>query len=148
MAEMQDQVRGSYLTPAFEHATVADAMRAGVISCPPETPLKSVARMMATNHVHSIVVTRRSAGEEERAWGLVSDIDLVRAAADAEERTAGESCATEVVSVDPEETLPRAAQLMAEQETSHLVVVDQRSKEPVGVLSTLDLAGVIAWGRA
>ena len=31
----------------FDAARVADAMSPGVISCPPETPLRVVARMMA-----------------------------------------------------------------------------------------------------
>ena len=39
-----------------------------------------------------------------------------------------------------------AAQLMSEHEVSHLVVVQPHSGHPVGVLSALDLAGVLAWG--
>jgi CBS domain-containing protein len=46
------------------------------------------------------------------------------------------------------ETLERAAQLMNEHEITHLVVVDPSTKDPVGVLSTLDIAGVVAWGQA
>jgi CBS domain-containing protein len=52
------------------------------------------------------------------------------------------------VTVEPDETLARAAQLMTEHEIAHLVVVDPSTKDPVGILSTLDVAGVIAWGRA
>ena len=48
--------RGGYLTPCFEHATVADAMRTGVMSCPHDVPATTVARMMATHHIHSVVV--------------------------------------------------------------------------------------------
>jgi CBS domain-containing protein len=148
VAQTQSKAEGSFLTPAFEHATVSDAMRPGVISCPPQTPLKTVARMMAGNHVHSIVVTRPGVDSGGRPWGIVSDLDLVQAGGDAEDRTAGQACAKEVISVQPKDTLQRAAQLMAEHETSHLIVVDPRWDEPVGVLSTLDLAGIIAWGRA
>lgn len=35
---------------------VAEAMHPGMIACPPDTPLRSVARMMATYRVHAIVV--------------------------------------------------------------------------------------------
>jgi hypothetical protein len=35
---------------------------------------------------------------------------------------------------------------MAEHEVSHLVVIQPHSRNPVGVLSALDLAGVLAWG--
>jgi len=146
LTHSQGNVEGSYRVPSFEHARVADAMRPGLISCAPETPLETVARMMATNHVHSIVVTR-SAGGAGRPWGIVSDIDLVRVAGDAEDRTAGETCQTEVVSVGPDDTLRHAAQLMAKHGTGHLLVVDPQRGEPVGVLSTLDVAGVVAWAR-
>jgi CBS domain-containing protein len=141
---------GSYLTPAFEHARVSDAMRAGVITCPPDTSLKAVARMMATYHIHSVVVRGADferAGSEE-SWGIVSDLDMVAAGADADERTAASACATEVVTVKPDETLERAAQLMTEHDLAHLVVVDPSTKDPIGILSTLDIAGVVAWGRA
>jgi CBS domain-containing protein len=142
------QIEGSFVTPAFEHARVSDAMRAGVISCPQSTPVRTVAQMMAGNHVHSIVVTGADAAATGRPWGIVSDVDLARVAADADDLTAAEVCATEVISVVPDETLARAAQLMAEHETGHLIVVDPGTQEPIGVVSTLDLAGVVAWGRA
>ena len=47
---------GSYLTPSFEHARVADAMRPRVLTCEPGTLLTAVAQQMASEHVHAIVV--------------------------------------------------------------------------------------------
>ena len=38
--------------------------------------------------------------------------------------------------------------MMIEHEVTHLVVVDPQSDKAVGVLSTLDVAGLLAWGRA
>ena len=35
---------------------VADVMHPGTIACPADTPLRSVARMMATYRVHAIIV--------------------------------------------------------------------------------------------
>ena len=140
-------LHGSYLTPVYENARVQDAMRVGLFSCPPETPLRDVARMMATHHVHSVIVT--DLGPEasgERPWSVVSDLDLVRAG-DATERTAGEVAATELVTVAADDRLAHAAQLMSEHDISHLVVVQPATGKPVGVLSTLDIAGVVAWGE-
>lgn len=79
-------------------------------------------------------------------WGVVSDLDLIAGAAvrDVEAQTAGGTAATPVVMVEPEHTLLRAAQLMTEHATFHLVVVDPGSGLPVGVLSTLDLARAVA----
>src|SRR5690348_5285275 len=64
--------QGSYLIPAFEEATVGEAMRPGVISCPPDAGAVDVARLMATSHVHC-VVTRRGDG-----WGLITAMDVLR----------------------------------------------------------------------
>jgi CBS domain-containing protein len=136
---------GSYLTPHFEAARVYDAMRKGIFTCPPDTSLREVARTMAIYHIHSVVVTDL---EGERPWGLLSAIDLVRAAGPGFlDRTAGECAATEVVSVLSDDTLPHAAQLMAEHDTSHLLVLHSQTGNPVGVISTLDVAGVLAWGE-
>ena len=44
------------------------------------------------------------------------------------------------MTVNPADTLHHAAQLMAEHQTAHAVVVDSVTGEPVGILSTLDVA--------
>jgi len=139
-------IEGSYAAPSFESACVLDAMRHGVLSCLPETPLRLVARMMAQNHVHSVIVT---GVDGKRAWAMISDIDLLRAAgSDLDTSLAAEVAATELLVVAPGESLARAAQLMAEHGVTHVVVVEPKGDRPVGVLSTLDVAGVLAWGRA
>ena len=52
--------------------------------------------------------------------------------------TAGPIAATEIVTVEPAESLDRAVQLMNEHEVTHLVVVEKDF--PVGVISSLDIA--------
>jgi CBS domain-containing protein len=143
-----DQVEGSYLAPSLEHALVSDAMRPQVITCPPEAPLRAVARMMAAEHVHCVVVqdTGRQGGEE-KGWGIISDMDLMRvAAADIDDRTAAWAAASEFLSVAPDEPLEQAVRKMVEHDASHLIAVDRRTGKAVGVVSTLDVAGVLAWG--
>jgi CBS domain-containing protein len=133
---------GSYLTPCFQHATVADAMRIGVLSCPPDVPATTVARMMATHHIHSVVID----DGERLTWGVVSDMDLLSGArAGIDELTAGDIAVSEPVTVEPSLPLDDAVRLMAEHDTAHLIVADRG--RPVGILSTLDGAGVVAWGR-
>jgi len=141
---------GSYLSPRYEKARVTDAMRLGIFTCPPETSLKEVAQMMATHHIHCVVVTDMAGRSDgKRPWGVISALDVARAAGpDSAERTAGETAATELITVAADEALSRAAQLMGEHDTSHLVVVQSTTGKPVGVLSTLDIAGVLAWGEA
>ena len=142
--------RGSYLMPAFERASVADAMHPGVMSCAPDAPLLTVAQTMATHHVHCLVVAgiaTDDAGADHLVWGLVSDLDIVRAAESGiEGKTAADAARTEVVTVDPSTPLAEVARLMDEHGTAHLLVTS--GGQPAGVISSLDVAGVLAWGRA
>jgi CBS domain-containing protein len=127
---------------------VADAVHPGLISCPPETPLRTVARMMATYRVHAILVAAH--GDEPlpggERWGIVSDVDLVRAAGedDFAERPAGALATTPVLTVAAHDRLAAAARLMTERGASHLIVLEPRSGKPLGVLSTLDVARALA----
>lgn len=132
----------------LDQVRVAEAMHVGVVTCPLEAPLSEVAGLMAFHRIHCVVV--REDDEPQTAggapWGIVSDRDLAAMAAlgEIDGRTAGDSAATPVVMVASDETLTRAAQLMAEHGTAHVVVVDPLTAQPAGVLSTLDLAQVVA----
>lgn len=140
---------GSYLMPRFDHANVGDVMRHGVITCSADTTLRAVARMMSSYHVHAVVVTEDDGEGGLSPWGLVSDFDVLRAAhAGAEDLTAGQVSRSAAVMVSPSDTLAHAAELMREHGTGHLVVVTPGDGNPVGVVSTLDIAGALAWGEA
>jgi CBS domain-containing protein len=141
--------RGSDRAPSLQHALVSDVMRPGIMTCPPETSLASVARIMAGNHVHAVVVSgvEPVPGGERLTWGLLTALDLVATAlpgcAAAE---AADLASSEIVTVEGGEPLQRAAQLMVEHQLTHLIVV--AGAEPVGIISTLDVAGCLAWGEA
>lgn len=138
-----DPTRHSFEAPQFERATVLDVMRLGVVSCPADTPLREVARIMATYRIHCVIV---AAVPEGAPHGVIADIDIAAAAAGARDATAGTLARTEPITVYPDDSLVHAAQLMAEHEITHLLVVQPHSRHPVGVLSALDLAGALAWG--
>jgi CBS domain-containing protein len=115
-------------------------MSDGVLTCRRDDSLAEVAELMARRHVHCVVVTDDLDGESP-LWGIVSDLDLAAASSvrDLAEQTAGATAATPMLTVTPEETVQRAAQLMTEHGTAHLVVVDT-GERPIGVISTLDVA--------
>jgi CBS domain-containing protein len=137
-------IEHTFTAPAFNEATVVDAMRIGVVSCPPDTTAREVARTMATYRIHCVVVSEM---DGSKPLGVISDVDLaVAAAAGSRSRDASELARTEPVTVAADEPLERAARLMAEHGISHLVVIQPHSGNAVGVLSALDLAGVLAWG--
>jgi len=144
-------LHGSYLMPSLRHATVGDAMHPGIVSCPPDARLTDVARLMATHHVHSVAVMRISGGDQEgrSVWGLISDLDLMRAGIRLGSEELASGLALEpVISVRPTMPLTQAGEAMLKHGVSHIIVVDPTTQRPTGVLSTLDIIGVLAWGEA
>ena len=141
--------RHEELPVPFELATVGDAMSHGVISCPPETPLRIVARMMATYGVHAIFVFDHTDEDDEaqRLWAVVSDLDLVAATRlDLDSLTAGATAVTPLVSVAADCSIAEAGSLMAQFGIAHLAVIDPSFRRPIGVISTLDIARAVAAG--
>ncbi len=141
---------GSYLTPSFEHARVGDAMHPRVLTCDPQTTMVTVAQRMASEHVHAIVVLLEAIEPEReidrRPWAVITDQDILRSADSIAGRTVNDVATADVLLADPDEPLPDVAQRMVERGTSHAVVVEPRTGRPVGVLSTLDIAGILGWG--
>lgn len=137
---------GSYRTPRFEHASVADAMRHGIFSCPADTSLREAARSMTEHHVHAVVVSDEPDGSP---GAILSDRDLLGALLDydGEERCLADVADSDVGTVASDLPLKEAAQLMRERGVSHLIVRDARSGRPAGMLSILDVAGILAWGE-
>lgn len=124
---------------------VGQVMHRGVLTAPLHAPLTKVARMMARYRMHSVVAL----GEREdgsRVWGLIPAAEVVRIAAtqDLGDRTAGGSAISEVITVEPADSLRDAAELMARHDVTHVIVVDPVSDRPLGVLSTLDIVQALA----
>jgi CBS domain-containing protein len=123
---------------------VATVMHRGVINCPPQTPLGEVAALMAEHSVHCVVVDGLAEGPhhtERLVWGIVSDVDLMRAAGSGRlDAEAGEAAVSEIITINPDEDIERASQIMGEHDCSHLIVVSPDGVEPLGVISSLDAA--------
>ena len=148
MSPTPSPVRGSYRVPSVQHALVEDVMRAGIVTCAPQTDLVSVARIMAANHIHAVVVTgiEQIPGGQRLTWGLLTALDLVSSTLPGYEGAdAGDLASTEIQTIEAGESLDHAAQQMVEHRLTHLMVVT--GGEPVGILSTFDVAGCLAWGE-
>jgi CBS domain-containing protein len=124
---------------------VADAMRPGILTCAPATPLPKVAWLMATRRVHCLLV-RGVDPAAPLSFAVLSDLDLARAASDGvvQTLTARDVARSPLITVPPDATLHHAADLMARHACTHLVVAEGPTREPVGVLSTLDVAAALA----
>jgi CBS domain-containing protein len=124
---------------------VADAMHWGLVQCAPEATLREVARLMTEAVVHCVVVI--DAPDDQAAlWGIVSDLDLVAAATvrSLDDQRAGGTAMTPAITAFPHESLESAAERMTAHGVSHLVVVDDGRRRPLGVMSTLDLVRTFA----
>lgn len=120
--------------------TVADVMHRGIITCPATAPLADVAAALVERRAHTVVVAR------EGGWAFVSDMDVVAGALRGEPvPTAGEMASMGLAVVRIDVTLDLAASMVAESRVGHVVAVDGEGF-PVGVVSTLDVLGVIAVG--
>jgi CBS domain-containing protein len=121
---------------SFAQARVADVMHGPVITCGPETPIQLVAKTMADENVHAVVVT----GIERTAWGVVTALDVATASAtEAIDDVARDVAVTEPVTVSADTPLSEAARVMAEHQVNHLLVADADGR-PAGIVSTTDVA--------
>jgi CBS domain-containing protein len=137
----------------------SDLMTTEVVTVPPATPATAVARLLADRGISAAPVT--DAGG--RLLGIVTEADLLRRLAGAEDKPAGwlrrlfldpdrqaeqyarthgkeaqDVMTRDVVSVDPDATAERCAHLMEERHVKRLPVVDGGGRL-VGVVSRADL---------
>ena len=130
----------------LSEAKVSDVMHPGLATCTPDVSLSIVARTMAEHRVHCVSVSgldTTGPRDQHFSWGLIEDIELVRAAhRGALAESAATIAATAPVAVSQDESLDRAAALMVEHDISHVVAVGP-SGLPSGMVSTLDIVRII-----
>lgn len=126
---------------------VRDVMHPGIVSCSQTATATEIARIMASSRVHCVAVMGLSHDERQDPliWGIVSDLDLLEAATDAGRSATAATLAREpVISIRSTMSVHDAAKAMVEYGAAHVVVVDPERRTPLGILSTLDVAEVLA----
>lgn len=126
-------------------AQVADVMSSPLVTCLPSVPLHEVAALMTRHRIHAVVVLAGAPapGADDEEWGVISELDLVGGASlTTPDVPAGQVAATTPVVVGPEDSLERAAMLMAEYQVTHLIAVEDG--RAVGIVSALDVARALA----
>lgn len=127
---------------SIDSIRVAETMHRGVVTCRADATLTTVARLLAAHRIHAVVVAPDGGAG---GWRIVSDLDVAAALSEGVLFvTAGEMASTPNLFVHPDETLTRAAQLMREYDTHHVIVLGRGSNQPVGIVSALDVADVVA----
>jgi len=136
------------LTASVGGLSVRDAMHEGLVTCAPESSLRTIARLLASYHIHAVVVFTRHGADAGHVsgWKVISDLDLVQAASelDLDLGTAAEIPGGLVRCVQPDESLGSAVLTMLANRLSHVIVVERLHGRPLGILSTLDVARALA----
>jgi CBS domain-containing protein len=136
--------RPSPSASSLSAARVGDVMHRGVATCGAEVPLRTVAQSMAEYRVHCIVIAGLDRGGSSKSWGLVGDMDLVAAAGRGLlDEPASAIAVTSPITIEAADSLELATSHMIEHDTSHVVVCDDAGV-PSGIVSTLDVASILA----
>jgi signal-transduction protein with cAMP-binding, CBS, and nucleotidyltransferase domain len=125
---------------ALDNVRVGDCMRTGFVTCDQHASIRQVAATMSAHRVHAVIVC----GAEDGTSTILTDLDLIAALAVSDELTATEVPASDAVTIPCHRSLRMAAQLMAGHGAAHLIVLDDASGHPVGVLSTIDVLDAYA----
>ena len=117
--------------------TVRDVMSGDPVCLAPQTTLTEAAERMAERDIGDVLIV-----DDSGLCGIVTDRDIVvRALArhlDPEQATIGEICSGELVTVEVDDSIEQAVDLMRQRALRRLPVVS--GGEPVGVVSIGDLA--------
>jgi CBS domain-containing protein len=131
---------------SLREATVHDVAHLGILTCIAGASLLTVARTMAERRVHCVAIAGIEHRGEHLIWGLIEDIDLVVAMhRDALSEPADSIARKSPIAVEMSDSLVHAAELLVEHDASHVVVVGPTGLA-AGIISTLDVAGVLATG--
>lgn len=125
---------------------VGDVMTTPVQTVTVDLDLASVAELMVRERIHFVVVVGPPGDDGDTPMvGVLSDLDLVTALdGGPSTRPVGEVLGPPPHSVPADAPLRVAVHEMREERVHHLLVVAAHSGRPVGIVSTLDIAQVLA----
>ena len=116
---------------------VKEAMSNEVMTIKPEKPLEIALQMIEdTGHMSLPVVD-----DDEKLYGIITWTDIHTAALNHERHlTVRDYCVTDLITVNPEDTLDRALDCLGAREISHLPVVNKRQKDTlIGIITKGDI---------
>jgi CBS domain-containing protein len=87
---------------------VGEVMHAGVVFCVPQASLRTVAQIMARRRIHAVVVSDLDMPVWKHKWGVITDLDVVRAFdADVHTLTAAQIATADPPTARADESLTR-----------------------------------------
>ncbi|MFL6524514.1 MAG: cyclic nucleotide-binding/CBS domain-containing protein [Nitrososphaera sp.] len=103
---------------------------------------QDAAKKMNDRRISSVLVVDR-AKENKEPIGIVTERDLVirvcAAGMSSKEVDVREIMSSPIVTVEPQATVETAADLMLSNKVRHLLVIDEQTKKPIGIIAPTDL---------
>ena len=104
---------------------------------------QEAAKMMNDKSISSVLVVDEDNNKSEGPIGIVTERDLVVhvCAAGTNSKDVGirEIMSSPIVTVEPQATVETAADLMLSNKVRHLLVIDEQTRKPVGIIAPSDL---------
>jgi predicted transcriptional regulator len=119
----------------LESVRVGDCMRAGIFTCDSEASLCELAATMSSLRIHALALR----GAPGKPLPFITDLEVMAGIALSDQLQAGDLVPATAATVSRIQPLRDAAQRMVEHGAAHLIVIDEASGHPVGVLSTTDI---------
>ena len=127
--------------------TVREIMSASPVTASPDTPMRDVVDMLYVHDIRHMPIV-----SDGVVVGVVSDRDLrnlidprdvemvsTNGLLEMQRRPISEAMSTDVIFVDPESSIVKAAYLMVDHGVGSVVVVQPGTKQLVGIVSYVDL---------
>ena len=124
-------------TDPLANVEVAQVMRPGIVGVARHASPRAVAAVMAANQIHAVVMP-----DHERF--VVTDLDVISAELAGHDGDVPWRRATALPSVPAHASLAAAARTMASADAAHALVTMEGAHFPVGMLSSFDIAAVVA----
>jgi CBS domain-containing protein len=104
---------------------------------------QEAAKKMNEKRISSVLVIDKNRKNNEDPIGIVTEKDLVRrvcaAGISSKEINVSEIMSSPIETIETEATVETAADLMLMNKIRHLLVVDEKSRKPVGIIAPSDL---------
>nr|MDO8098725.1 chloride channel protein [Candidatus Njordarchaeota archaeon] len=121
-------------TDILEQIQVQEVMTKRFVNVTPETPVKEVSHLISSRGFGAYPVIK-----EGKLVGIVDYRDVIRISAGKTESTLVKDVMQKADTTSPDQTLAEAIELMYSRNVHRLVVVDQESKKPIGLLAHEDM---------
>ena len=129
----------------MEDVFVARLMTSKLVTADPDTWVEDAADMLLDNHIGSIIVS----DEEGALEGILTNTDFIRIVAESKPKaktSVERYMTTDLITVDAQDHIQTAADIMIEEDVSHLPVTDDDGVV-IGILTKTDLTAYISGVR-